>query len=425
MHIRFTFAFLIASSALVSAAQTDWLDYRGPNGDGQVPGKHGLPLEWSETKNVKWKTEIPFAGHSTPLVLGKDIWLTTATVDGRDEYVLRVDAESGKITLNEKMFHHDQPESLGNGASMNTYATCSPVAEAGRVYVHYGSLGTAALDANTGKVLWKRDDLKCRHYRGASSSPVIFEDKLILTFDGADLQYLAALDKNTGKTLWATNRSVKWNDEDAPNAMAKEGDWRKAHSSPLIVNVDGKPLLLSVGAKAAYGYDPRNGSELWRVQFYDWSTAPRPVYADGLAYFVTGLTRKEMLAVKVGGSGDVTDSNVAWKARTGIGKYASPLLIDGLLYTANDESFITCLDAKSGEVVWSERVGGKFAGSPIYADGHMFFFDQAGKSLIVNPGRTYQPIATNTISSGMMACPAVTGKAIILRTKTHLYRIES
>jgi outer membrane protein assembly factor BamB len=424
MHSFRVVTFLAAFSAAALAANSDWVDYRGPRGDGIVPSKAGLPLEWSETKNVKWKTEMPLAGHSTPVVLGNDIWLTTATVDGRDEFVIRLDAASGKITLNEKLFHHDQPESLGNGASMNTYATCSPVAEAGRVYVHYGSLGTAALDAGSGKVLWKRDDLKCRHYRGASSSPVIFEDKLILTFDGADLQYHVALDKATGKTLWQTNRSVKWNDEDSSNAMAKEGDWRKAHSSPLIVNVDGKPLMLSVGAKAAYGYDPRNGSELWRVQFIDWSTAPRPVYADGLAYFVTGLTKKEMLAVKVGGQGDVTDSHIAWRSRTGIGKYASPLLIDGLLYTANDESFITCLDAKSGEVVWSERVGGKFAASPIYADGHMFYFDQQGKSLVVNPGRTYQPIATNTLASGMMASPAVAGKALVVRTKTHLYRIE-
>ena len=418
---------LLAPAVRVVAA--DWPDFRGPTCDGHVSARDakplGLPLHWSETNNLKWKTPLPHYGISTPATMGNQVWLTTATQDGHDFFVLRFDATTGKTTLNEKLFHSDYPEPLGNGASMNSYATPSPVIEPGRVYVHFGSFGTACLDTDSGKVLWTREDLRCRHYRGASSSPILFENLLILTFDGVDVQYHVALDKKTGATVWKTNRSVAWNDENVPGQMAKDGDLRKAHSTPLIVNASGKLQMLSAGAKAAYGYDPRTGRELWKVQYNDWSVAPRPVFDRGLACFVTGLTKKEMWAVKTDGSGDVTDTHVTWKLKSHVGKYASPILVDGLIYTAADESFLTCVDAASGETVWSERVGGKFAASPIYGDGRLYFFDQQGKALVVKPGRTFEVLSTNTLDGGLMASPAVSGKALILRTKTHLYRIES
>jgi outer membrane protein assembly factor BamB len=249
---------------------------------------------------------------------------------------------------------------------------------------------------------------------------VLFEDLVILTFDGADLQYHVALDKKTGQKVWKTDRSVAWNDEHIPGQMAKDGDLRKAHSTPLIVQVEGQPQMISSGAKAAYGYDPRTGRELWRVEFNDWSVAPRPLYSDGLAYIVTGLVRKEMWAVKANSRGTISDGDVVWKQKAGIGKYSSPILVDGLIYTAADESFLSCIDAKTGEVVWTERVGGKFAGSPIYAGGRLYFFDQGGKALVIQPGRELKILATNTLDSGLMASPAVAGKALFLRTKTHL-----
>jgi outer membrane protein assembly factor BamB len=411
-----------------SAMAVDWPDFRGPNGDGQVsaPGGKpiGLPLHWSETNNVKWKTEILLKGQSTPVILGKQAWLTTATPDGHDFYAVCVDTETGKIVFTEKLFHSDEPEPLGNGASMNCYATPTGVIEPGRVYVHFGSFGTACLDTATGKAIWKRNDLPCRHYRGPASSLVLFENLVILTMDGADVQYHAALDKKTGATVWKTDRSVKWNDENVPGKMAKDGDLRKGHSTPFIAMVSGQPQMLSAGAKAAYAYDPRSGKELWMVQYPDWSTAPRPVYGKGLAYFVTGLSKKEMLAVKTDSKGDATETGIAWRQKAGVGKYASPLLIDGLIYTAADESFVTALDAASGEVVWTERVGGKYAASPIYADGRIYLFDQDGGTTVIKPGRALQVLATNKLEKGFMASPAVSGKALYLRSKSHLYRIE-
>jgi len=427
MHAVIALALLALGGA---AVQADWPEFRGPwgNGHAAAPGDTkpvGLPLHWSETNNVRWKTEIPHRGWSTPVVLGGQVWVTTATDDGHDFFALGLDAETGQVRFHQKVFHSDNPEPLGNGASMNCYATPSSVIEPGRVYVHFGSFGTACLDTETGKVLWKRDDLPCRHYRGPSSSLITFENLLILTMDGVDVQYHAALDKQTGRTVWKTDRSVAWNDEHVPGQMARDGDLRKAHSTPLIVEASGKPQMLSAGAKAAYAYDPRDGRELWRVQYNDWSVAPRPLYENGLAFFVTGLSKTELLAVKTDGQGDITDTGVVWRLRTHVGKYASPILVDRLIYTAAEESFVTCLEAETGQTVWKERIAGKYAASPVYADGRLYFFNQQGTTTVLEPGRAFRVLATNTLANGFMASPAIYGRAFYLRTKTHLYRIES
>lgn len=406
-------------------ARGDWPEFRGPTGDGHAGATAELPLQWSETNHVVWKTPIPHKGWSTPVVTGGQVWVTTATADGHDFFAIGLDADTGKVLFNVHLFHSDDPEPLGNGASMNCYATPSSVIEAGHVYVHFGSFGTACLDTRTGEVVWKRNDLPCRHYRGPASSLVAYENLLILTMDGADLQYHVALDKRTGETVWKTDRSVTWNDEHVQDPMVRDGDWRKAHSTPLVVMDGGRPLMISSGAKAAYGYDPRSGREQWRVEYQDWSVAPRPLYADGVTYIVTGLRQKEMWAVRTGGEGDVTESRVLWKLRTHVGKYASPLLVDGLIYTAAEQSFVTCLEASTGETVWTERIGGSYAASPVYADGRLYFFSQEGTTTVLKPGRSFEVLAVNQLDDGFMASPAVSGKAFFLRTKTHLYRVET
>jgi outer membrane protein assembly factor BamB len=406
------------------SARADWPAFRGPTGDGQVPGKPAtLPLTWSETNGVVWKTEIPHRGWSTPAVLGGQVWLTTATPEGDAYFGICADAAGGKILWQEKLFSCDYPEPLGN--NMNSYATPSPALEPGRVYLHFGSYGTACLDTETRKVIWQRQDLPCRHYRGPASSPILFENTVILTFDGVNLQYLVALDKKTGKTVWKTDRSVAWNDENVPGQMARDGDLRKAHSTPLIVESGGKLQMLSVGAKAAYAYDPRTGRELWRVQHQAWSAASVPVYLDGLAFIITGFGGKtEMLAIKTDGQGDVTDTHVAWRYDKFCSKTPSPVLWNGMLYMVSDDGFVTCLEAATGKHVWHERIGGNYAASPICADGRLYFFSQQGRTYVLKAGPACEILATNTLASGFMASPAVTGKALILRTKTHLYRVE-
>jgi outer membrane protein assembly factor BamB len=410
------------------SAATDWPGFRGPWGDGQVaaPGDTrpaGLPLTWSETENIVWKTAIPERGWSTPAVMGGKIWLTTAALDGTAFYVLGVEAATGRVLVHEKLFDCAAPEPLGN--KVNGYATPSPALEAGRVYVHFGSYGTACLDAATGRPIWQRQDLPCRHYRGPASSPVLFENLVILSMDGADVQYLVALDKATGRTVWKTDRSVAWNDGDSKIKMVQEGDRRKAHSTPLLVTVAGRPRMFSIGAKAAYEYEPRTGRELWRVQYDAWSGAPLPVYRQGLVFVITGLGKTELLAVRADGSGDVTDTHVAWRSDSMVAKTSSPVLVDDLLYFVADGGIVTCLETTTGQQVWRERLPGNYAASPIHADGRLYFCNQEGKTTVIKPGRTWEILATNTLETGLMASPAVAGKALFLRTKTHLYRVEA
>lgn len=417
-------AFLLSSSLLVLPtidARADWPSFRGPHGDGQAPHTTGLPLNWSEQENVRWKTPIPDKGWCTPVALEGKIWLTSASADGKDYSAYCVDAASGKLLHSVALFHSDAPEPLGN--AVNCYAAPSSAIEPGRVYVHFGSYGTACLDNASGRVLWKRNDLPCRHYRGPSSSVVLFENLVILTMDGADLQYHVALDKKTGKTVWKTDRSVEWNDANSKSKYAKDGDLRKAHSTPLIVTVDGSPLMLSAGAKAAYGYDPRTGRELWRVQYSSWSAAPMPLYRKGLAYFVTGHGKTELIAVRLGGKGDITETNIAWRIDSMVPKTASPVIVDDLLYMISDDGLVTCVEAETGKQVWRQRLPDKYAASPIHAEGRLYFCNQKGQTTVIKPGRSCEILATNSLESGFMASPAVEGNDLILRTRTHLYRI--
>jgi outer membrane protein assembly factor BamB len=406
----------------------DWPEFRGPWGNGlaSVHGGNkstGIPLNWSESENVKWKMPIPHKGWSTPVVMNNQVWMTTATLEGNDFFVICIDAESGAIRLNKKLFHADDPEPLGN--PLNSYASPSPVIEPDRVYVHFGSYGTACLDTKTFDVLWKRDDLPCRHFRGPGSSLVLYKDLLILTMDGVDVQYLVALDKATGQTVWKTDRTADWNDLDSDGNPRGEGDLRKAYSTPLIIDVNGNTQMISVGAKALYGYDPADGREIWKVNTKGFSGASRPVYGNGIAYMISGFGKTELLAIRADGSGDVTDTNVVWKTGRNMPRTPSVLLIDDLLFTINDTGTVTCLEALTGRQVWSRRIAGNYAASLLYADGRIYCFDMDGKTTVFRAARKFEILATNRLNSGFMASAAVSGKALFLRTKTHLYRIEA
>lgn len=420
---------VFAASDAMQTNAVGWPSFRGPWGNGlaQAPGEStplGLPLTWGETENVTWKTEIPYRGWSTPVLLGGQIWLTTATEDGHEFYAVCVDALTGEIRLNEKLFMCENPEPLGN--EVNCYASPSPVIESGRVYVHFGSYGTACLDTATGAVLWQRRDLPCRHYRGPGASPIIFENLLILTFDGADVQYLAALDKCTGQTVWKTDRTPVWKDLDEQGQPKREGDLRKAFCTPLVIDTGGTFQLISPSSYAGFAYDVRTGRDIWKTNHDGYSPAVSPVYGNGLAYIATGRGVCELWAVRTDGQGDVTDTHVAWKA---VGRIVpqepSPILADGLLYLVSNDGVATCLEAATGVEVWSERLGGNYMASPILADGRLYFSSVQGKTTVLKAGRAYKVLAQNKLDSGFMASPAVDGRALILRTKTHLYRIET
>ena len=409
---------------LASVGLADWPEFRGPEGNGHVTGPEAsaLPLHWSETQNVVWRTAIPHRGWSTPVVMDDQVWLTTATVEGNDFFAICVDVATGEIKLNKRVFHSDNPEPLGN--DMNGYASPSPVIEPGRIYVHFGSYGTACLDTATGDVLWQRTDLPCRHYRGPGSSPILFENLLILTMDGVDVQYLVALDKQTGRTVWKTDRTADYDDLDAEGKPRDEGDLRKAYSTPLVVTVNGTQQMLTVGAKAVYGYDPAIGRELWKIPTRGFSGAARPVYGDGIAYMISGFGRTEMLAIRLDGPNGVTADSVLWDTSSSMPRTPSPILVDGLLFTVSDTGTAVCLDAATGQRLWRENVRGHYAGSLLHADGRIYCFNQDGKTAVFKAARQYEELATNELADGFMASPAVSGKALFLRTKSHLYRIE-
>jgi len=402
-------------------AENGWPMFRGPQGNGAVSGSH-LPLHWSETQNVLWKTAIPDLGWSTPVVQDDRIWLTSATKKGEDFFVFCVDAKSGRILIKKQLFHSDTPEHLGN--SVNCYASPSPAIEKGRVYLHFGSYGTACLDAMTGSLIWKRDDLKCRHYRGPGSSPILYRDLLILTFDGVDLQYLIALDKRTGKTIWKTDRTIEWKDLNKNGQPKMDGDFRKGFTTPLVIDVGGKEQLISPASSTLFAYEPDTGKEIWRIRNTAHTPAVSPVFANDLVLAVTGHGASEMLAIRPDGQNDVTDSHVAWRF-TGkdVPQTPSPVVLKGLLYMISDNGKLNCIEVETGKVLWRESIGGNHIASPIHDGELIYFFSLSGKTIVIRAGRTFEKLAVNHLDSGFMASPAVAGDAFILRTKTHLYRI--
>ena len=407
-------------------SHADWPAFRGPHGNGHAEKTEtsSLPLTWSEEDNVTWKIPVPHKGWSTPVVMNDQVWLTTATPEGSDFYAIGIDAETGAELFNELIFHSDNPEPLGN--NVNSYASPSPVIEDGRVYVHFGTYGTACIDTKTLKVLWQREDINVRHFRGPGSSLTLFEDLLIVTMDGVDVQYTIALNKNTGKNVWKTDRSTVWTDYDEEGNILRDGDFRKAFCTPVVVDIDGKPVLVSVGASAVFGYAPQTGAEIWKAaNDGGYGPAVSPAISGNRVFFVTGFGGTAVWAVRIDGRGDVSDTHVAW---TFEGKHIpdtpSLTVIDDLLYVLSDDGRLTCLDTATGEEVWMESIRGNYIASPIYAGGRLYCTSVQGKTVVVKPGRTFEILATNELDTGLMASPAVSGSTLYLRTKEHLYRIN-
>jgi outer membrane protein assembly factor BamB len=408
-------------TCLATTLHADWPQFRGPEGDGLSPSRN-LPLTWGERKNVRWKTPIPGRAWSSPVILGNQVWVTTATEDGRQLSAIAVDRDSGKIIHALKLFDVEKPQ---YAHPFNSYASPTPVMEPGRIYVTFGSPGTAAIDTRTGTVLWERRDLECNHYRGAGSSPVLFENLLLMHFDGSDIQYVVALDKKTGKTVWRTPRSIDFQDLGPDGKPQAEGDFRKAFSTPQIVTVGGRPVMISIGSKATYGYDPRTGKELWRIEERSsHSGSTRPVVGHGLVFYPSGFAKGHVMAIRPDGRGDVTATHVAWRVTRGAPNKPSLLLLNDLLFMVGDAGVATCLDAKTGNVVWTARVQGEYSASPVSGSGRVYFFSEDGKTTVIDAGREFKVLAENQLDDGFMASPAISGDAFFLRTRKHLYRIE-
>jgi len=421
MSVRPLLAVLVLAASPILATE-NWPEFRGPAGDGHAD-KADLPVTFGDSDHVKWKTPIHGKAWSSPVIWGSQIWLSTANEEGTELGVVTLDKDSGKILRDDLLFHIATPQFCHQ---FNSYASSTPAIEEGRVYVTFGSPGTACLDTKTGKKIWERTDFVCNHYRGAGSSPIIWQNLLIMNFDGSDFQFIVALDKATGKTVWETKRSVDYNDIGPDGKVKAEGDFRKAFATPHVYMQGDQPVLLSSGAKAHYAYDPRTGKEIWRFDEPEaQSAATRPVVNDGIAYIPAGFGKAGLLAIKLGGSGVLSVNDLAWRMKKAAPNKPSVTLVGDLLFTVNDGGIASCVEAKTGNVVWSERLGGNFSSSPIYANGRLYVGNEEGKFYVYEAGREFKVLAQNEFPDGFMASPAVSGNALFLRSKTTLYRIEN
>ena len=410
-----------------------WNQFRGPNGDGKSNALN-LPVEFSESKNVRWKTPIHDQGWSSPVVWQKQIWLTTAKEDGTELFVVCIDLESGKVVHDIKVFDVVEPQLEYPG--LNSHASPTPVVAEGRIYVHFGTYGTACLDTQTGRKLWERRDLNCDHRVRPASSPIIEGELLFLVYDGVDVQFIIALEKESGQTRWLEYRKVK-NDlatvlttggvKDVEETLKeKPNDNRKSYATPTIIEHNGQKQLISPAAEATFAYDPQTGKELWRVrhQGWGWNVACRPIYDNGLVFFTTGVA-KTLLAVDPSGSGDITETHVVWSNRRGSPEIPSPIVKDNLIFFTNEGGVVSCLEAKTGNEIWKGRINGNHWASPVYAAEKIYFFNQDGKISVISAGREFELLAENELNASFIASPAVVGEAMILRSKTHLYHLAN
>jgi outer membrane protein assembly factor BamB len=397
---------LLVELTPLAAGVEDWPQFRGPTGQGHS-AERGLAAEWSESRNVIWKTPVPGLGWSSPVVAGGRVWVTTVIKErGGSLRALAFDAETGREVVNVEVF---RTRSADAPNPKNSRASPTPIVEGDRVYVHFGADGTAAL-TTSGAIVWKAA-LRYESQHGNGGSPVLYGDLLIVSCDGSDEAFVVALDKRTGTIRWKTPRRQPWD---------------QAYSTPLVIRVGDRDEVVSAGAFRAAAYDPQSGREIWRVSYGDgFSNVPRPVFGQGLIYIATGFQQPSLLAVRADGAGDVTKTHIAWTLRRAAPLTPSPLLAGDELYIVNDAGIASCLDARTGEVHWQQRLGGNYSASPVFADGRIYFASEEGVTTVIAPDKAFRRLATNALDGAILASMAVSNGSLFIRTDTHLYRVGS
>jgi len=420
--LLFLLLYLLSLIPLLHAQDSySWTHFRGSELNGIALGK-GFPLSWNDSTHVSWKTPIEGKGWSSPVVLDQQVWLSTASKEKKEMRAICLDLESGKEVFNKLVF---KPEEFYRIHAVNSYATPTPAIEEGRVYVHFGRYGTACMNTNTGQTIWERTDLQCEHIQGPGSSLMLYRDKLIVHMEGTDVQQILALDKFSGKTLWMTERP-----KDLYDAMPTIG--KKAYITPIVIEVKGRPLLISNGSTVCIAYDPENGKEVWRVRQGDDSTISMPVESGGLLFFYTsfisgedGKKYAELFCVDPDGQGDITDTHIRWRMKAPILQLSTPVAVDACLYTVDSRGEFFQLRASDGKVLWSEKLKGKFHSSPIYADGHIYLSSTRGETLVYSVEQEPVRVSRNTLEGEIWATPAMRAPSILLRTSEFLYKLDA
>jgi outer membrane protein assembly factor BamB len=392
-------------------AANDWPEFRGPTGQGLSNAKN-IPIHWSATSNFVWQTPIPGEGWSSPVLENGRLYLTSAETDSSATSLraLCVDANDGRIAWNVEVLRPD-PGATQKLHQKNGLASPTPIVRDGRIYVHFGHMGTAALDLS-GKILWRQTDLKYSPLHGNGGSPALVGNLLVFSCDGTEDPFLVALDANNGQVRWKTLRETP-------------ASRKFSFSTPLAIEVDGTTQIVSPGSGFVGGYDPKDGREIWRSRYGEgYSVITRPVFAHGLLFVSSSFDRPVLYAIKpAGAKGDVTDTHIVWSHSKGAPNTPSPIVVDDELYFVSDAGIATCLDARTGEVHWNERLGGGFSASPVLAEGRLYFQNEEGVGTVLKAGKTFEVLASNDLEERTLASPALTDNAIFLRSKSDLWRI--
>jgi outer membrane protein assembly factor BamB len=425
-------------AAGASDATSNWAQWRGPQSQG-ISTERNLPTEWGQSKNIKWKTEIPGRGHSSPVVWDKQIFLTTSIegpvvpnakpyvhIFGKEEFkhpdwagsdhsyalkVMSLDRETGKILWQQTAY--DGPV-FDHRHRKNTYASPTPATDGKYVYAFFGSEGLFCYDFK-GKQIWKLSLGGIPQLgMGPGSSPVLYENLVIVTADRdiGEGSFIVALDKKTGKEVWRDERKT-----------------RSTWATPVLIRSKERTELVVSGAETVISYDPATGKEIWRCAGVVSHAIPTPVVGHDMVFLSAGSQAKRAMAVRLGGTGDLTNTpNIVWKYDKGTAYVPSPILYGDFLYLMTDKGLITCLDAKTGEVKYEGGrvpVPATFTASPVAFDGKIFLTSEDGDTFVLKAGPTHEVIRTNSLGEPIFASPAIAAGKIFIRGEKHLYCITN
>lgn len=421
---------------VVAAHAQDWTGFRGPNGNGHIDNE-GVPISWGGIfDRPVWQVPVPGQGHSSPIVLGDRIWMTSseriamsdADVEARlskypydqDDFqthgtvrllAIELNANTGAILRRIDLFQHDHPAPIH---ASNSYASPTPVSDGRLIICHFGSLGTACIDASSGRVLWQRT-LHIEELTGPGGSPVIWKDLIAFSCDGMDSQFVVALDKWTGETRWKTDRPIIDSDD---------GTKKRAFSTPILVESHGKTQLISNGAQWLVSYDPNSGAEWWRAKIGNGhACVPQPVFCDGIVYACTGYMRPELVAVKTDGSGDVTSTHIGWRYTKQVPEISSPIVIGNEIYFVSSMGVMSCVDRLKGELIWQQRIPGNYAASLSASGNRIYATSKEGITTVIQAGRKFEAISKNEQFGETWASLAVYQDRFLIRTDPVLFCI--
>ncbi len=395
----------------------DWTEFRGPGcqGIGKTEQIDHVPLSWSTTQNVRWRAALPGNGWSSPIAVGSQIYVTTATPlqandpkSDIDLSLLIIDARTGNLIHDAKLFRQSGTNSPGIHKK-NSHASPTPIYRDQRIYVHFGHQGTACVTTQ-GEIVWKNDGLDYPPVHGNGGSPVLADDLLIFSCDGGEASEVIALDTYTGNVRWRTKRDV-------------EATKKFSFSTPLLINPDGRKQLIIPGSNVVQSLNPTNGKEHWRLRYDGFSVIPRPIFTEGLVFVCTGYSTPSLLAIRPDGSGDVTDSHLVWKANVSIPNTPSLVSHDGQVTMVSDKGIALSLDAKTGREIWKARIGGNFSASPLLVGDRIYLLSEEGDCTVIAAAPEHRELARSKMSERSLASLSMIGNDLLLRTADALYRI--